>query len=148
MSILSLVRSGNGYACRRLSYGQASTYRPPHMYHVTVCYLCVRTYLWHQHDLIFLYHLKSLTELYLTSRMGPVFTTNFFFVPTFIGSLGRSDRAASGISRNFEKIYFCWSYNGKKKSDFEAPIYGYLMWWDIWRKYDVIRSRTYTSSYT
>ena len=34
------------------------------------------------------------------------------------------------------------------KSDSEDPIYGYLMWWDIWRKYDVIGSHTYTSSYT
>ena len=36
MSILSLVRLGNGYAYGRLSYKQASTYRPRHMYYVTV----------------------------------------------------------------------------------------------------------------
>ena len=36
MSILSLVRSGNGFASGRLSYGQASTYRPCPTYYVTV----------------------------------------------------------------------------------------------------------------
>ena len=36
MSILSLVRSGDGFASGRLSYGQASTYRPRPMYYVNV----------------------------------------------------------------------------------------------------------------
>ena len=36
VSILSLVRSGNGFASGRLSYGQASTYRPRTTYYVTV----------------------------------------------------------------------------------------------------------------
>ena len=34
--ILSLVRLGNGFASGRLSYGQASTYRPRPTYYVTV----------------------------------------------------------------------------------------------------------------
>ena len=34
--ILSLVRSGNSFASGRLSYGQASTYRPRPTYYVTV----------------------------------------------------------------------------------------------------------------
>ena len=36
MSILSLVRSGNGFASGRLSYGQACTYRPRPTYYVTI----------------------------------------------------------------------------------------------------------------
>ena len=36
MSILSLVHSGNGLASGRLSYGQASTYRPHPTYYVNV----------------------------------------------------------------------------------------------------------------
>ena len=36
MSILSLVRSGNGFASGRLSYVQASTYRPRTTYFLTV----------------------------------------------------------------------------------------------------------------
>ena len=36
ISILYLVRLGNGYASGRLSYGQASAYRPRHMHYVTV----------------------------------------------------------------------------------------------------------------
>ena len=34
--ILYLVLSGNGYAPVRISYRQASTYRPSHTYYVTV----------------------------------------------------------------------------------------------------------------
>ena len=42
VSILSLVRSGNGYASGRLSFGQASTYRPRPTYYVTVfVFLCM-----------------------------------------------------------------------------------------------------------
>ena len=36
MPILSLLRSGNGFASGRLSYGQASTYRPRPTYYITV----------------------------------------------------------------------------------------------------------------
>ena len=36
MSILSLVRSGNGFSSGRLSYGQVSTYHPCPTYYVTV----------------------------------------------------------------------------------------------------------------
>ena len=36
VSILSLVRSGKGFTSGRISYGQASTYRPCPMYYVTV----------------------------------------------------------------------------------------------------------------
>ena len=36
VSILSLVRLGNGFASGGLSYGQASTYRPRTMYYVTI----------------------------------------------------------------------------------------------------------------
>ena len=36
VSILSLVRSGNGYTSGCLSYVQASNYRPCHTYYVTV----------------------------------------------------------------------------------------------------------------
>ena len=36
MLILSLVRSGNGFASGRLSYGQASMYHPRPTYYVTV----------------------------------------------------------------------------------------------------------------
>ena len=92
-----------------------------------------------------------LSVIQLTWRLGPVFTGNLFFFaflhkyPLLIGSLERSDRAESGISRTFEKKrIFWWSYEGKKKSDFEDPIYGYLMWWEIWRKYvssEVVHTR-------
>ena len=47
--------------------------------------------------------------------------------PLFIGSLERSDRAESGISRTFEKKYFFGKLRRKEKSDFGDPIYGYLM---------------------
>ena len=36
VSILSLVRSGNGFTSGRLSYGKDSTYRPHPTYYVTV----------------------------------------------------------------------------------------------------------------
>ena len=36
VSILYLVRSGNGFASSRLSYGQASKYRPRPTYYITV----------------------------------------------------------------------------------------------------------------
>ena len=36
ISILSLVRLGNGYMSGRISYIQDSTYRPRHTYYVTV----------------------------------------------------------------------------------------------------------------
>ena len=36
VSILSLVRSGNGFVYGRLSYGQTSTYHPRSTYYVTV----------------------------------------------------------------------------------------------------------------
>ena len=55
----------------------------------------------------------------------------FFFgtltqVPLFIGSLERSDRAESGISRTFEKRKKIGEVmTERKKSDFEDPIYGY-----------------------
>ena len=38
VSILSLVRSGNGYASGWMSYGQASIYRPRHTYYITVLF--------------------------------------------------------------------------------------------------------------
>ena len=44
-SILHLVRSGNGFASGRISYGQDSTYRPCHTYYVTVLvFLCPYVY--------------------------------------------------------------------------------------------------------
>ena len=45
VSILSLVRSGNGFASGHLSYRQASTYRPRTTYYVTVLvFVCM--YVW------------------------------------------------------------------------------------------------------
>ena len=50
LSILYLVRSGNGLVSGRLSYGQASTYRPRPTYYVNVLVFvcpCIRTTLEH-----------------------------------------------------------------------------------------------------
>ena len=45
MSILSLVRLGNCFAYGRLSYGQASMYRPRPTYYVTVLvFVCLYVY--------------------------------------------------------------------------------------------------------
>ena len=78
-----------------------------------------------------------------------LFFSHFYTSTHFLlALLERSDRAKSGISRTFEEKKFGEVMMERKKLDFEDPIYGYLIWWDILRKYDVIGSRTYTSSYT
>ena len=59
MSILSLVRSGNGFASGRLSYGKASTYRPHPTYYVTVLvfvclYVCTTLVIDNEKSVMFL----------------------------------------------------------------------------------------------
>ena len=66
----------------------------------------------------------------------------------FIGSLERSCRDVSETTLSFEKITFWWSYSINKYRAPEDPIYLYLTIWSDVHTYDVIKRRTYTSSYT
>ena len=59
MSILSLVRLGNGYTAGSISYGQASTCRPCHTYYITILvFVCpyVHTALENSFGLVAIFH--------------------------------------------------------------------------------------------
>ena len=61
VSILYLVRLGNGYAYDRLSYGQTSTYIPLHTYYVTVLvFVCTS---WTTHNWELDYYAKNKANL-------------------------------------------------------------------------------------
>ena len=84
----------------------------------------------------------------MTSCHGIPFFRIFTQVLTFYWIFGNIWPSWIRNKSYFWKNVFLVNSWRKIKLDFEDPIYGYLTWWDIWRKYDVIGSRTYTSSYT